>query len=625
MRLALAPIDATVGDLAGNAALILAAVREARSRGAQLVVTPELSLVGYPPQDLVERPGFVARVEAAVESLALELAREFPPRLDSAAHGHDELVVIVGALVRDRDPTRPRNVAAILRGGTVTYVAKRLLPTYDVFEEARYFTPGSFDPGAIVEVGGAKLGVLVCEDQWTDPRVWPFGVSPYREDPVADLAKAGAELLVNLSASPFTPRRHVVRAALLRGSARAHGVATALCNAIGCNDGLVFDGGAMLVDGAGHVAALAARFSDQLVLADFDPATRTFAVAADDDARATDLAPLLDEASLVEPPCEISYRADELDAIEDAIVAGLRGWTRKLGVHKVWIGLSGGIDSALVAYLAARAIGAPGVEAVLMPTRFTAGLSNDLAGALARRLGLSARSIDVEPMQQATLQALASSFAGTSAGLAEENLQSRLRGVLLMALSNKHGGVVLTTGNKSEASVGYCTLYGDTNGAVAPIADVWKTQVFALCARIDARARASGEPDVFGPGLLERPPSAELRADQRDDDSLPPYPVLDPILAGMVEDRLEDEDIVRALAARELDEPGAGARAMAPRDASAATARVDLTLVRRVRRLLDGAEFKRAQLAPTLRVSSRSWTGRRYPIVARSTGQDGPQ
>jgi NAD+ synthetase len=347
-----------------------------------------------------------------------------------------------------------------------------------------------------------------------------------------------------------------------------------------------------------------------------------FAVAEDDATRAAGLTPLLEDHPLVDPPCEISYREDDLDAIEDAIVVGLRGWTRKLGVKKVWVGLSGGIDSALVAYLAAQAIGAANVEAVLMPTRFTADLSNDLANGLAKRLGLSARSIDVEPMQQAMLHALAPSFAGTAPGLAEENLQSRLRGTLLMALSNKHGGLLLTTGNKSEVSVGYCTLYGDTNGAVAPIADVWKTQVFALCARIDARARVRGEPDIFGPGLLERPPSAELRADQRDDDSLPPYPVLDPVLAGMVEDRLEDEDIVLALAERAFGEVSAGAAAMAPRASAGGRIGVELALVRRVRRLLDGAEFKRAQLAPTLRVSSRSWTGRRYPIVARSTGAD---
>jgi NAD+ synthetase len=570
MRLALAQIDTTAGDIAGNRARVLGAIERARGGGADLVVFPELALVGYPPRDLLERR---ALANAAAASLELVVR--------AVAGGP---AVLVGSIDWPDALLRPRNVAHLIHAGRVETIAKRLLPTYDVFDEARHFSRGSAAQAAVFPIAGVRVGVLICEDQWTDPRLWG-GRRMYEEDPTTDLGRAGAELVVNLSASPFSSGKAALRAAVVRAHATTHGVAAAICNLVGGNDSLVFDGGSLLVDADGRLAGAGAPFAEDLLWASFDPTLRAFGdLDAPSRARAAAIEPAFPDGRI----CHVRLADDEIDDIERALTLGLAGYAGKLGFTRALVGLSGGVDSALVAYLAARVFGGDAVDAVELPSRFTSPLSREIAATLRARLGLRGETIDIEPVMLSFLRQLEPAFAGTRPDVAEENLQARIRGTLLMALSNKFGHLLLSTGNKSEMAVGYCTLYGDMNGGLGLISDVFKQQVYAMCRRINARA---GE-EVVPTAVLERAPSAELRADQRDEDNLPPYALLDPILVGILEDRLEDAPIARATSA-------------------------PLALVARVRRMTEAAEFKRFQAPPTIRVSRKAWHGRRYPIVQR--------
>lgn len=580
MRLALAQLDTVVGDFEGNLDLVLDATRRAGAAGAQLVVCPELALAGYPPRDLVERRGFVRAAKRALDRLQAALDRQGP-------------AVLVGSIDWPSQLHLPRNVVHLVQASGVQTVAKRLLPTYDVFDEVRHFSPGLADQLATFELHGTRFGVLICEDQWTDPRLWG-GHRPYPEIVAQELARAGVALVINASASPFSAGKLGVRAMLTSDNARQEGVAVALCNLVGANDSLVFDGGSLLVNADGHLAAAGASFEPDLLIADFDPATRRFEPLGDTGLEARRRAARIEPAWPEVPAMHVPQTPHELDDIEAALVAGLRGYAKKLGFRSALVGLSGGIDSALVAYLAAQALGGDAVHVVEMPSRFTADLSRTVSAELVATLGLRPEVIEIEPLQQAFLRSLASSFGDRPEGVTEENLQSRIRGTLLMALSNKRGHLLLSTGNKSEMAVGYCTLYGDMNGGLSVISDLFKLQVRALCERVNARAGR----ELIPRAVIERPPSAELRADQRDDDALPPYEVLDPILTGMLVDRLEDRAIAEALG-------------------------VEPELVERVRKLTNRAEFKRFQAAPTLRVSPKAWHGRRYPIVHRFGSFDG--
>jgi len=545
VKIALAQINTTVGDFDGNAAKVLEAAERARARAADLVLFPELTLPGYPPRDLVEDPAFVRGNVAALERLI--------PRVRGIA-----------ALVGYVEPNPARegkslfNAAAVIRDGRVERtVRKRLLPTYDVFDEGRHFEPGG--PQEPWPFGGRRLGLTICEDVWNDRE---FHRRPiYHEDPVVQVHAAGADLLVNVSASPFAVGKPALRREMVAGIARRHRLPAVLVNLTGGNDELIFDGSSFALDPEGRVVAQAASFEEDLVLWD--------AATLEGEARAT-----------VE---------EEAPAIRKALVLGLRDYFRKTGFTKAVIGLSGGIDSAVVAALAVEALGASNVLGVSMPSRFSSGGSRDDAAALARNLGIELMTIPIEGIFRSTLDALAPGFAGRSFDTAEENVQARIRGMLLMALSNKLGHLVLSTGNKSELAVGYCTLYGDMAGGLAVISDVPKTAVYRLAAELNR------EREVIPRASIEKPPSAELRPDQKDSDSLPDYAVLDAILRAFVEELKSPEEIV--------------ALGFPP------------DVVARVVRMVERNEYKRRQAAPGLKVTSKAFgMGRRIPI-ARKLGR----
>lgn len=538
MKLALAQIDPTVGDLSGNRDLILARYREAAGRGAELVLFPELAVTGYPPRDLLESAPFLRAAAETVAGLA-------------AASGETALVVGFPEANPAASGRPCFNAAAFLaRGKVVATYRKRLLPLYDVFDEERHFEPGTsvLPP---VPWGGLRIGITICEDIWAHEPV--FGRRIYKEDPLAEAAR-GADLVLNLSASPFEMGKTRARLDLVRSQARRAGAALAIANQAGGNDELVFDGTSALFSASGELLALAASFAEDLVLCDTAGPAVPFP------------APRPDVADL-----------------HDALVLGLADYVRKSGFRTACLGLSGGIDSAVTAALAARALGPENVLGVLMPSRFTSRRSLDDAKALAANLGIRTETIPIEPVFKAFLETLAPVFRGAAPNVTEENLQARIRGTILMALSNKFGHMVLSTGNKSELSMGYCTLYGDLCGGLAVISDVPKTLVYALAAHMN-----EGSP-VIPDGSLSREPTAELRFDQKDTDSLPPYDVLDPILKRYVEGALE------------------GAPGGASRD-----------LVADVARRVQAAEYKRRQAPPGLRVTSKAFgMGRRMPIAQK--------
>ena len=538
MRLALAQIDSTVADFDGNRARVLAAYRRACAEGADLVVTPELVLCGYPPLDLLARPDFIHGAEAALESLAAQI---------------DGAPLIVGGIRRDETCSpHLRNAAFLLRNGRVeAHHDKRLLPTYDVFDEGRYFAPGATP--TVWEIAGVRVGIAICEELWDPDR------SRYSIDPIEELRARGVDLIVSPSASPYHAGKQEFRRALFRGRAEQSKTPIVVVNQVGANTELVFDGGSLAVTGGGVVHELP-RFEETLQVLD----------------------PFVDP--LAEQPEAMSAEA-RVAEITEALVLGIRGYFEKSGIDAAWIGLSGGIDSAVVAALATEALGAENVRGVLMPSRYSSEGSLADAHALADALGIEATVVPIEPAHEGLRTAIEKGRGAPPRGLADENLQARVRGTILMALSNEHGGAVLATGNKSEIGVGYCTLYGDMCGALAPIGDVTKGVVYAM-------ARSPRFVDKIPRSTIEKPPSAELRPDQLDSDSLPDYDALDAVLVGYIEGRLGVEELVAAGHERPVVEAVVG-------------------------KILFN-EYKRAQAAPILRVSPTAFgIGRRVPLARR--------
>ena len=541
LRIALAQFDFPVGDVAGNADRIVELIEEARDEWeADLVLFPELALSGYPPEDLLLRPGFLG-----------DCHREMV-RLAAAATGITAVVgwpESVGPVVY--------NAASILRGGRVerTY-RKRELPNYAVFDERRYFVVDPDGGDCVFELDGVALGLLICEDMWF-------------AEPLHSTISAGAQLVLSINASPFERDKHARRDALLEDATRKHGVPIAYVNCVGGQDAVVFDGGSLVAEGNGTVRPAAAAFTEQMLVVDFDPETRGF--------RSVQWMEDGDESRDA-----LAWRA---------VVRGTRDYCGKNGFKRIWLGLSGGLDSAVVLAIAVDAIGAENVTAVRMPSRYTADLSNDLAAEQCAEQGVELLTLPIEKPFQGYLDALANLFEGHPVDTTEENLQARTRGALLMALSNKFGGLLLTTGNKSEYAVGYATIYGDMCGGYAPLKDLYKTEVFALARwrnTVGGSAPHGGE--VIPSEVIARPPSAELRANQLDQDSLPPYDVLDAILL------------------RHVDQEQSGAEIIA--------AGFDAATVERVLRLVRTSEWKRHQAAPGPKVSRRAFgRERRYPIT----------
>src|SRR5690625_4343703 len=535
IRIALAQFDFPVGAVERNAERIAEMIAQARDEhGADVVLFPELAVSGYPPEDLLMRPSFLRDCEQALRDIA------------AGVHG---IVAVVGW--PESAGSVLYNAASVLREGRVeaTY-RKRELPNYNVFDERRYFHVDPDGGPLVFEVKGVPVGVVICEDLWFD-------------EPLAGTAAAGARLVLVPNASPFERGKHARRDALLAERARESGAAVAYLNTVGGQDSLVFDGGSILADADGRVHDAAPAFEEHWLVADFDPAAGTLEAAH-------------------WPP--VQDRNEDAMAWR-AVVRGLRDYCGKNGFSKVWLGLSGGLDSAVVLAMAVDALGADAVTAVRMPSRYTAELSNDLAAEQCQALGVRLLAVPIEAPFQGFLDALADTFAGRAPDVTEENLQARIRGALLMAMGNKFGGLLLTTGNKSEYGVGYSTIYGDMCGGYAPLKDLFKTRVFAL-----ARWRNSvAEAPVIPPAVIARPPSAELRADQRDEDSLPPYDVLDDILQRHIEGEQSRDDIVAA--------------------------GFDAATVERVLRLVRISEWKRQQAAPGPKVSLRAFgRERRYPI-----------
>lgn len=555
MKIALAQINPTVGDFTGNIKKILDFAARASEQGAELVVFPELAVCGYPPADFLEKNAFVERAVHAVREIAAWTAEQGRPAL------------LVGSVTpaASQIGKRVSNVAVLLSQGKQAFVQqKMLLPFYDVFDEQRYFEPATSQ--SLTFLGDQPLAITICEDAWNDKDFWPRQLYPV--DPVDALMQqwqADAEhldryprLILNISASPFSEGKPAIRQRMLAAIAQRHRAFVVLVNQVGGNDGLVFDGSSLVLDPSGKVVARGACLSEDLVIVDVP--------------RAAETAP---------GPC------DEIAEIWQALVLGTRDYVRKCGFSKVLIGLSGGIDSALVAAIAVEALGAENVIGVGMPSEYSSLGSIEDARKLAHHLGIRFELLPIHDVFAQFQKVLEPLFAGTPFGLAEENLQSRIRGTLLMAVSNKFGALVLTTGNKSEMSVGYCTLYGDMVGALAVIGDVYKTRVYQL-AHYANRSR-----EVIPQNTITKPPSAELRPGQQDTDSLPPYDVLDPILMAYVERFLSAEQI-----AREQN--------------------VDLALVRSVLKLVEKSEYKRQQAAPVLKVTPKSFgIGRRFPIAVK--------
>ncbi|WP_329858350.1 NAD+ synthase [Stenotrophomonas muris] len=535
IRIAMAQFDFPVGDVAGNTERIIEMIGQARDEyGAELVMFPELAVSGYPPEDLLLRPGFLYECEQAMASIA------------AACRGITAVVgwpQAAGAVVY--------NAASVLRDGLVeqTY-RKRELPNYAVFDERRYFDVDPDGGSCVFEVNGIPVGLLICEDLWF-------------AEPLADTMRAGAQLVVVPNASPYERGKHAQRDAVLAARTRESGAAIAYLNVVGGQDALVFDGASVVADGDGTVHPAAAAFVDQWLVVEYDGETRRFM-----------------------PHVWMDDGDESMDALAwRAVTRGIQDYCRKNGFKKVWLGLSGGIDSAIVLAMAVDAMGAENVTAVRLPSRYTAGLSNDLAAEQCQALGVKLEAVSIEPAFKGLMEALAPMFEGTAPDVTEENLQSRSRGVILMALANKFGGLLLTTGNKSEYAVGYATIYGDMCGGYAPLKDLYKTEVFGLS---KWRNTVGGAP-VIPSAVISRPPSAELRENQLDQDSLPAYDVLDGILYRYIDQEQSRTEIVAA--------------------------GYDAAVVDRVLRLVRISEWKRHQAAPGPKVSRRAFgRERRYPI-----------
>jgi len=546
MKIGIAQLNAVVGDFPGNAKRILAAYRECLEKGAELVIVPELALVGYPPRDLLFKSQFVPKCLQALDYLADEVK---------------DVPMIVG-YVDSCDPEKVgkpfRNAAAFLHQGKVAHkIWKTLLPSYEVFDERRYFEPSeSCDP---IEWNGHRLGVTICEDIWTENYLRrPL----YHRDPAEELSKKGIDLILNLSASPFSLGKPKRRLKMLADVAKEANAAVVYCNCIGGNDQLIFDGNSLALDAQGKPLAALSAFEEEC--------------------RVVDVSLSGGDENLPASTCqeEESYKA---------LVLGLRDYAHKCGFTKACLGLSGGIDSALTAALACDALGAENVHGLTMPSQFSSGGSVDHSIELAERLGMTCDTVPIAETFEQVKSAMAPVFGDLPEDVTEENMQARIRGVFLMSLSNKSGRLLLTTGNKSELAVGYCTMYGDMCGGLAVISDLPKMQVYALSRWINR------DKEIIPWDTIEKPPSAELRPDQKDQDTLPPYEILDGILELYVEKHLSGAEIIE----------GHG---------------YDENLVRWVQRRVDLNEWKRYQAAPGLRVTSKAFgMGRRMPIVQRFT------
>ena len=559
MRIALAQINPTVGDFSGNLKKIREFTERAVAEHADLVIFPELATCGYPPADLLEKESFVKRAEESLTEIA------------ALTKGEGRPAILCGSVLPVHRPTgkHVRNVAALLEAGEIRCLQqKMLLPFYDVFDEQRYFEPATQQ--SLVVVKGQAVAITVCEDAWNDKMFWPR--LNYSIDPVEELMKqwvvlpqplSGPRLILNISASPYWHGKAEVRQRMIGALAKRHNATAVLVNQVGANDSLIFDGNSFVAGPDGEVHTQARGFVEDLVVFDTDNVpTKTVSVS--------------DTNS--ETQTALTWKA---------LVLGTRDYVRKCGFQKAILGLSGGIDSALVAVIAVEALGAENVQGIGMPSEFSSSGSVSDAEKLARNLDIPFSVVPVREIYTKFSESLQPFFAGTPFGLAEENLQPRIRGSLLMALSNKTGALVLTTGNKSEMATGYCTLYGDMVGALAVIGDVYKTEVYALS------RYANREREIIPEDTLTKPPSAELRPDQKDTDSLPPYEVLDPILRAYIEDYCSAEEI-------------------------AARQNVSVDLVRSVIQLVERSEYKRQQAAPVLKVSKKSFgMGRRFPIAAK--------
>ena len=546
MKIALAQLNPTIGDIAGNLKKILEAYRRAAAMGADLVVTPELSLIGYPPKDLLLKPAFVADNLAALEQLVAQVGRT---------------ALLVGYVDRTSEAhgLPLRNAVALAADGRIlTTKHKSLLPTYDVFDEMRYFEPGEGHP--VVALKGLAIGLSICEDIWTEEPAGPVA-RHYHGNPIADLVQAGADILVNMSASPFVMDKMDQRAALVRAQAVKYGRPVVYVNQVGGNDQLVFDGASFAMDAQGRVVGQLRAFEEDLGLVDL-PAG--------------------------EPPADLPDLPRGMASLRAALVLGIRDYMAKCGFRSAVLGMSGGIDSSLVACLAAEAVGPQNVVGVAMPSRYSSTHSLEDARIVAANLGLRFLVAPIDGPHRAFEQAMAEAFRGLAPDTTEENIQARVRGTILMALSNKFGHLVLSTGNKSELAVGYCTLYGDMAGGLAAISDVPKTMVYELCRHINETAARPPIPER----VFTKPPSAELKADQTDQDSLPPYDVLDGILDLYVRQERSLDDIIAA--------------------------GYDPATAAGVLRLVDRNEYKRQQAAPGLKVTGRAFGfGRRMPIAQR--------
>ncbi len=579
LRLAGAQLDTVVGDLPGNVEQILGALADAEAAGADLCVFPELAITGYPPEDLLLKPGFVADNLVALEEVA-------------AATGGCAAVVgfvqpagdEVGARAEGTGPSRllPErlsNAAAVcVRGRVLGVYHKQLLPNYGVFDEQRWFTPGD-DGLTLYRIAGAMVGISICEDVW------------FADGPVVALGRQGADLVVNLNASPYSRDRRAQRLEMLRRRVTEAGCAIGYVNQVGGQDELVFDGASLVVAPDGELLAAGAQFAPDLVLADVPVTGHVGAVPAHSGTGVVEVStrPRSDRALA---PRAVPEPLGPEGEVYEALVIGTRDYLAKNGFTDAVLGLSGGIDSSLVATVTADALGPEHVHALAMPSRYSSGASLDDADLLAARLGIELRVVPIDVAHTAVAGLLGPVLEGPPTGLADENLQSRLRGVLLMAVSNATGWIVLTTGNKSEMATGYSTLYGDSAGGFAVIKDVPKTLVYRLCRYRNARAEAERRVAVIPDSVLEKAPSAELRPDQRDDQSLPPYDALDPVLEAYVEHDATPADLVLA--------------------------GFDPDLVDRVVRLVDGAEYKRRQMPPGVRITTKAFgKDRRMPITNR--------
>jgi NAD+ synthase (glutamine-hydrolysing) len=557
MQLGLAQINTTVGDLSGNCRRIIDAYRTLASRGAELVVFPELAVCGYPPRDLLFKRRFVPDVESALSEIA-------------AAAG--SVPALVGFVETNASGQGRRffNAAAWCERGEVRLIARKcLLPTYDVFDEDRYFEPATGP--RVIDFAGLRIGITICEDIWTHPMVSTRRLYNGM-DPVRQLAAQHCDLVLNLSASPWHFGKGGLREKLVTDAARVLGCPVAYCNAVGGNDELIFDGRSVAASADGAVVAGLAAFQEELRVVSLGDSSQPSPAAG----------------NWIAP----SYSQAETKDVFDALVLGLRDYAGKCGFRSSLVALSGGIDSAVVGVLASAAFGPENVTGVSLPSAISSGHSRDDAAELARNLGIAFHTIAIADVVAATETALGPVFAGRTRDVAEENIQARVRGVLMMALSNKFGSILLTTGNKSEVAVGYCTLYGDMCGGLAVISDVFKTQVYALARWINDDARRAGRTPPIPQSSIDKPPSAELRPGQTDQDSLPPYDLLDAILRGYVEEGLSRRDLV--------------ARGFAE------------SVVNDVARKVDLNEYKRKQAAPGLKITPLAFgVGRRIPIVQK--------